>query len=157
VHGGGWYGRDPHNRMICTCKFVVTIVIVGAWLLRLHVEKSVSVHNCSDWRAFHVMNMEEDQAAKLSAKIRDDLLQRCSWRQSSGMSCCRGYFVRSWSLRKGVNSGTTGSIGAIWVEVSSGRGTVSGMAPEWWRLFSCLDTCYHPVTVRFWPLKIATS
>jgi len=28
VHGGGWSGLDPRNRMICTCKFVVTIVIV---------------------------------------------------------------------------------------------------------------------------------
>jgi len=46
--------------------------------MRLHVEVLVSVHNCRDWRVFHVMSMEEDQAAKLSAVIRDNMLSRLS-------------------------------------------------------------------------------
>jgi len=33
VHRGRWYGHDPRNHMICTCWFVVTVVIIGAWLL----------------------------------------------------------------------------------------------------------------------------
>ena len=57
--------------------FVVTTMIVGASLMELHAENLTSVYNCLGWRAFHVMNVEEDQAAKLSAKIRDDLLSWC--------------------------------------------------------------------------------
>ena len=30
VHGGGWYGRDLLNCMICMCRVVVTTVIVAA-------------------------------------------------------------------------------------------------------------------------------
>ena len=30
MHRGGWFGRDLRNRMICTCRFVVTVVIIGA-------------------------------------------------------------------------------------------------------------------------------
>jgi len=30
VHDGRWYVSDPRNHMICTCRFVVTIVIVSA-------------------------------------------------------------------------------------------------------------------------------
>jgi len=78
VHGGGWYGCDPRNRMICMCKFVVTVVIVGTGLLRLHAEKSVFIHNCLGWRAFHVMNVWENQAVKLPMEIRGDMLLRCS-------------------------------------------------------------------------------
>jgi len=63
------------------------IVIVDAWLLRLHAKKFASVHNCPGWRVFQVMNVEEDQSAKLSRR--------------SGMICCRNYLVRSWSLQKG--------------------------------------------------------
>ena len=74
--GGVWYGHNPRNRMICTCKFVVMTVIVGACSLELHAEKFASIHNCPYWRAFHVKNVGEDQIAKLSAEIMD--------------ICCRG-------------------------------------------------------------------
>ena len=46
--------------MICTCRVIIIVVIVGARLLGLHAEKFTSVHNYSDWRAFHVMNTEGD-------------------------------------------------------------------------------------------------
>jgi len=46
VHGGGWYGRDLHNRTICTCRFVVTPVIMGTGLLELHTRKSVTAYKC---------------------------------------------------------------------------------------------------------------
>jgi len=39
-------GQDSRNRMICTCRLVVTTVITCAGLLRLHAEKSIVVHNC---------------------------------------------------------------------------------------------------------------
>jgi len=39
------YGRDPHNHKICTCQFVVMVIITDAGLLGLHVEKSVTIHN----------------------------------------------------------------------------------------------------------------
>ena len=28
VHEGGWYRRDPRNDMICTCRIVITAVII---------------------------------------------------------------------------------------------------------------------------------
>ena len=43
VHGGGCYERDLHNCMICTCRFAITVAIMGAGLLGLHIEKSTTI------------------------------------------------------------------------------------------------------------------
>ena len=50
MHGGRLYRHDPRNRMISTCWFVVTGVMMGPWSLRLHAVKYTSVHNCPGWR-----------------------------------------------------------------------------------------------------------
>ena len=39
-------------------------------MLGLHAEIPVFVYNCSGWRVFHVMNVEEDKAMKLPAETR---------------------------------------------------------------------------------------
>jgi len=89
MHEGRWYRRDPRNRMIYMYWFVATDEKIGAWLLGLHAEKSATVHYSPDWKAFHVMNMEEDQTAQLKVDIRDNLLSRCNWRWRSRMICYR--------------------------------------------------------------------
>ena len=57
--------------------------------------------------------------------------------------------MRSFGLRNEVDSGMARSIGDSWVEVSLGREATSGMALERWRFLVTLDTCRHPVRVRF--------
>ena len=57
------YGRDSHNRTICTCQFVATTVITSVGLLGVHVEKSVTVHSCPRCGVLHAMNVEEDKVA----------------------------------------------------------------------------------------------
>ena len=109
-------------------------MIFGAWLLRLYAENLASVHNCPGWRVFHVLNMEEDQTAKLSAEIRDDLLLWCDWRRRSEMISCRDCLLRSWSLWKGKSSEMIESIGATQVEVSSRGRAASRMTLKWWWL-----------------------
>ena len=93
---------DSHNRMICMCWFIATVVITGAWLLRLHAKKFAFVYNCARWRALHIMNVEEDQAAQLSAETRD----------------CRDCLVWNWSLQNRGNSEISWSNRATGTEAS---------------------------------------
>ena len=113
VLGSGWYGRDPRNRIICTCWFVVTAVITGTWLLGLHARKSTSIHNYPGWRAWHVMNVGKIWLRKSQRR--------------SGMISYRGCLAWSWILHNGESSGVSWSIGAVWTEASSERRVTSVM------------------------------
>ena len=144
MHEGGWYECDPRNHKICTCIFIVTAVIVGTWLLGLHTEKSVSVHNCQRWRTLQVMNHGERSDYITEGEVMNDLLPWCNWRRKSGMiyyrSCLCGVevfgmggtpgWMRHWSCCDGS---ILGEKSGFW----NGSGVTK--APGY------LDTCHHPM------------
>jgi len=151
MHEDGWYGRDPRNRLICTCIFFVTVVITGAWLLRLYAENLASFHNRSGWRVFHVMNVEKDQVVKLSAEIRNNLLSRCNWKQRSGMICSESILSGTEVSERGRAPRYLRASELLGWKCPRGEVAGSGVTDA----FRCLELWHNPVRVKFWPLQIA--
>ena len=111
AYEGRLYGRDLRNGMICTCRFAVTVAIMGAWLMGLHAWKSSSVNNYLGWRYDTLWTW---------GKI---YLCNSQWR--SRMICCRRYLARSWSLQNRGSSGMTWSIRVVSLDASLGRRVTS--------------------------------
>ena len=133
--GADGYERDPYNRTICTCRFVVTVVITTISLLGLHARKLAYVHNCPYWGVLHVMNLEEGKAAQLSTKILGDmLLELCGLKM---MSSKRREFRSREDLEGVGNSMDFRDELLCFSESWMGRGM-----------------CLHLGVVGFWPLQI---
>ena len=140
--GGGWYGRDLHNYMICICRFVVTDAIVGIACKKFPQSITSQAGVCFTlwtWGRSGCVTEGEDQewsvvVAYLKVEIRGGLLSK--WSVSSEQ------LLERLSILGAMSSWVSSEQGAA-SEYPRGRKSAS----------DCLDMCHDPVWVRFWPLQ----
>jgi len=156
--------------MICTCRFVVTTMIVGAGLWGKHVRNLVTVHNCPHWGALHIMNVGEKEEAKLQANISVAIAGNF-WNRIGSLGlqiASEGYSLRvggyseiTWDNRAfKVKESLIWKLTLVWPGVILGGCGVTGLGTdqELWTLSGRLSIAWTRVTifmrVNFWPLQM---